>query len=155
MQKGKVKAGDQRPGLQTHIHITVSARDAEQKITLNPGGRTSRFSLIRWQTEVGMQFQHQFGYTEKLQAYNKEQIRAKERDAFADARRAERIRERVEGINKLVSQEQHLEPKRVQEIGAERQYDKTFYHLLNRLEHRAREGQPIDNAYQLLATGRE
>jgi hypothetical protein len=54
-----------------------------------------------------------------------------------------------------VPREQQLEPQRVQDIAADRQYDKTFYRLLNRLEHRAKEGQPIDNAYQLLTTGRE
>ncbi len=155
VQEGRAKAGDKREGLQTHIHITASARDAEQKITLNPGGRSSRFSLIRWQTGAGMQFQRQFGYTEKLQAYTKHQLQAKQRDAFLDARRSERIGERVGGINELVPKEQQLEPARVQKLAADREYDKTFYRMLSRVEQRAQQGQPIDNAYQLLATGRE
>lgn len=151
VQEGRAKAGDRREGLQTHIHITVSARDAEQKITLNPGGRSSRFSLIRWQTEAGMQFQPQFSYTEKLQAYTKHQLQAKQQDAFVDARRAERIG----GINELVPKEQQLEPTRGQKIAANREYDKIFYRMLSRVEKRAQQGQPIDNAYRLLATGRE
>lgn len=36
-----------------------------------------------------------------------------------------------------------------------RQFDKTFYRMLSRVEERTRDGRPIDNAYQLLATGRE
>lgn len=150
---GNAKAGEKREGLQTHVHITVSARDAEQKITLNPGGRSSRFSLVRWQTEAGMQFQEQFGYTDKLQAYKKQQMRSKLRDAAADMRRAERIGERVEGLNKILPTKDQLDPARVQKIAEIRKFDKTFYRSLSRLENYAKEEKPLGNAYQLLATG--
>jgi hypothetical protein len=155
VQEGRANAGDKRPGYQTHIHITVSARDAQQQITLNPGGRTSRFSLVNWQTEAGKQFQEQFGYTDKVQAYTKERLREKARDASMDARRREKIGERVGGINKLVPKEQHLDAERVKSIAQDRKYDKTFYRSLSRIEGRARDGIPIDGAYQLLATGKE
>lgn len=148
---GTAKAGEKRPGLQTHIHIIVSARDAEQKITLNPTGRRDRFNLVEWQKVAGKQFENQFGYT----AQEREKVQQKQRDASRDAARAAKIGERVEGINKLVPKEQQLDPQRVQKIAEAREYDKSFYRMLSRVEGRAREGLPIDNAYQLLSTGRE
>lgn len=148
---GTAKAGEKRPGLQTHIHIIVSARDDEQKITLNPAGRRDRFNLVEWQQRAGQQFERQFGYTAQV----REKVRQRERDASRDAGRAARIGERVEGINQLVPKEQALDPQRVQKIAADREYDKSFYRMLNRVESRAKQGLPIDNAYHLLATGRE
>ena len=148
---GTAKAGEKRAGLQTHIHIIVSARDEEQKITLNPAGRRDRFNLVEWQQQAGQQFERQFGYT----AQEREKVKQRERDASRDAGRAARIGERVEGINKLVPKEQQLDPERVQQLAADREYDKSFYRMLNRVEGRARQGLPIDNAYHLLATGRE
>ena len=148
---GKAKIGEQRPGLQTHIHVIVSARDAEQKITLNPGGRRNRFDLMKWQTAAGQQFEKQFGYT--AQAHEK--LRPKQRDTSRDAGRAAKIGERVATLNLRVTKEERLDPQRVQQIAQGREYDKTFYRSLATVERRAQLGQPIDNAYHLLSTGRE
>ena len=148
---GTAKTGEKRPGLQTHIHIIVSARDTEQKITLNPTGRRDRFNLIEWQKVAGKQFENQFGYT----AQEREKVQQKQRDASRDAARAAKIGERVGDINRLVPKEQQLDPQRVQKIAEAREYDKSFYRMLSRVEGRAREGVPIDNAYQLLSTCRE
>jgi hypothetical protein len=148
---GTAKAGEGRPGLQSHIHIIVSARDSEQKVTLNPDGRRERFNLIEWQKGAGQQFEKQFGYT----AQEHEKLKPKQRDSSRDEARAARIGERVEVVNKLVPKDQQLDPERVKEIAASREYDKTFYRMMNRVEDRAQKGQPIDNAYQLLATGQE
>jgi hypothetical protein len=148
---GNAKAGQQRPGLQTHVHIIVSARDASQKITLNPGGRRNRFDLMKWQAGAGKQFEKQFGYS--AQAHEK--LRPKQRDASRDAARAAKVVERVGGINGRVPKDQQLDPARVQKIAEGRQYDKTFYRMLSRVEERSKSGQPIDNAYHLLSTGKE
>ena len=148
---GNAKVGDQRPGLQTHVHVIVSARDADQKISLNPAGRRNRFDLMQWQAGAGKQFEKQFGYT--AQAHEK--LRPKQRDASRDAARAVKIAERVGGINGRVGKEQRLDPARVQQIAEGRQYDKTFYRMLSRVEERSKSGSPIDNAYHLLSTGKE
>ncbi|OGX87135.1 hypothetical protein BEN47_11685 [Hymenobacter lapidarius] len=148
---GNAKVGDQRPGLQTHVHVIVSARDAGQKISLNPAGRRNRFDLMKWQAGAGKQFEKQFGYT--AQAHEK--LRPKQRDASRDAARAVKIAERVGGINGRVGKEQRLDPARVQQIAEGRQYDKTFYRMLSRVEERSKSGSPIDNAYHLLSTGKE
>jgi len=149
---GNAKAGERRPGLQTHVHLIVSARDAGQKITLNPGGRRQRFDMIQWKTDAGRQFEKQFKY--QAQAHEKVPG-AKPRDRTRDAARAARIGERVGAINGRVPKEQQLDPQRVQKIAETREYDKTFYRGLHALEDRSRQGIPIDNAYHLLSTGRE
>lgn len=148
---GEVKVGDKRPGLQTHVHIIVSARDKNQMITLNPKGRKSRFDLIEWQRKSGQQFEQQFRYTAK----EKEKIKIKQRDASRDVTRSIRIGERVEDINRNVPKSQRLDGERVKEIAVSRNFDKTFYRSLKRIETKAQQGKPIDNAYYLLQTGRE
>ncbi|GAB3244247.1 hypothetical protein GCM10027346_41760 [Hymenobacter seoulensis] len=151
---GTAKVGEKRQGLQAHVHVIVSARDAEQKLTLNPGGRRQRFDLMRWQAAAGRQFEQQFGYV----AREHEKLRPKgnrERDPTHDAGRLEKIAQRVARINLLVPREQHLAPDTVQNIAVARAFDKTFYRMLARVEERARDGRPIDNGLQLLRTGRE
>ena len=150
---GTAKAGQKRAGLQAHVHVIVSARDAEQKITLNPGGRRQRFDLMRWQTAAGRQFEQQFGYV--AQAHEKLRPKARTRDTTHDAGRLAKIAERVARINLLVPPEQRLAAEQVQGVAGARQFDKTFYRMLSRVEERARDGRPIDNAVQLLTTGRE
>lgn len=150
---GQARAGEQRAGLQSHVHIIVSARDRQQKISLNPGGRKQRFDLTRWQVAAGRQFEQQFGYV--AQAHEKMRPKSRERDPTYDAGRLVKIDERVTRINLLVPAEQRLSLDKVGEIAAGRQFDQTFYRMLGRVEERARDGRPIDNAYHLLATGRE
>ena len=43
----------------------------------------------------------------------------------------------------------------MQKIAEGREYDKTLYRSLATIERRAQLGQPIDNAYHLLSTGKE
>ncbi|MCC3154732.1 DUF5712 family protein [Hymenobacter sp. BT770] len=151
---GTAKAGEKRTGRQAHVHVIVSARDAEQQITLNPGGRRQRFDLMRWQAASGRHFERQFGYV----AQEHEKLRpqaTRQRDSTHDAGRLEKIAERVARINLLVPREQRLAPDTVQGIAVAREFDKTFYRMLARVEERARDGRPIDNALQLLSTGRE
>ena len=150
---GQARAGEQRAGLQSHMHIVVSARNAEQKISLNPGGRKQRFDLTKWQVAAGRQFEQQFGYVS--QAHEKLRPKARERNTTYDAGRLAKIGERVGRINLLVLTEQRLNPEKVGQIARDRQFDQTFYRMLSRVEERAHDGRPIDNAYHLLATGRE
>ncbi|SHJ79137.1 hypothetical protein SAMN02745146_0172 [Hymenobacter daecheongensis DSM 21074] len=148
---GQAQTGEKKSGLQTHIHVIVSARDRSQKISLNPAGRRQRFDLINWQTQAGKQFEKQFTYT----AQEHEKVKVKPRDASRDASRAAKIGERVGVLNKQVPKAQQLDPARVQKIAQGREYDKTFYRSLATVERRAKVGEPIDNAYHLLTTGRE
>jgi len=53
--------GDKKDGLQTHIHVMVSARDADQKITLNPLSKAAHFNRVQSQAEANAQMEVQFG----------------------------------------------------------------------------------------------
>ncbi|RZK36423.1 MAG: hypothetical protein EOO61_10375, partial [Hymenobacter sp.] len=64
---GEKKEGDKKDGRQTHIHIIVSARDAEQKITLNPQGQKRRFDMQQWQGKVKQTFDKSFGMAPEAQ----------------------------------------------------------------------------------------
>ncbi|WP_426491500.1 DUF5712 family protein [Hymenobacter sp. 102] len=150
VKEGEAQAGQPRPGLQAHIHVVVSARDRSQRVTLNPGGRVSRFSLRDWQEEARLVFERQFQYQGPA---------PKRKDAPAIAapnpKRNARIAERVGQLNRQAAPSQRLDAERVQRIAQGRGYDRIFYDRLRRVEDRARQGRPLDNAYHLLATGRE
>jgi hypothetical protein len=60
---GEKKSGDLKEGLQTHIHVVVSARDKEQKITLNPHtSNRNRFKMTAWFEANQRQFNQQFDF---------------------------------------------------------------------------------------------
>lgn len=60
---GERKSGDLKEGLQTHIHVVVSARDKEQKITLNPNtSNRNRFKMTTWFEANQRQFNQQFDF---------------------------------------------------------------------------------------------
>lgn len=60
---GEKKSGDLKEGLQTHIHVVVSARDIEQKITLNPNtSNRNRFKMTAWFEANQRQFNQQFDF---------------------------------------------------------------------------------------------
>ena len=150
VRAGEARPGQARPGLQAHIHVVVSARDSAQRVTLNPGGRISRFSLRDWQDEARVLFERQFQYQGTAPS-------RKTAPAIPEPnpKRNARIAERVEQLNRQADPSQQLDAARVQRIAQGRCYDRIFYDRLRRLEGRARQGQPLDNAYHLLATGRE
>ncbi|GAB2642314.1 hypothetical protein GCM10027035_40320 [Emticicia sediminis] len=60
---GEKKSGDLKEGLQTHIHVIVSARDKKQKITLNPNtSNRNRFKMTTWFEANQRQFNQQFDF---------------------------------------------------------------------------------------------
>ncbi|SNC77561.1 hypothetical protein SAMN06265337_4151 [Hymenobacter gelipurpurascens] len=150
VRAGEARPGQARPGLQAHIHVIVSARDRAQRVTLNPGGRISRFCLRDWQDEARVLFERQFHYLGPTPSR-----RAAPAITEPNPKRNSRIAERVAQLNRQADPSQRLDEARVQRIAQGRGYDRIFYDRLRRLEGRARQGQPLDNAYHLLATGRE
>ncbi|GAB3843050.1 DUF5712 family protein [Hymenobacter jeollabukensis] len=150
VRAGAARPGQVRPGLQAHVHVVVSARDRAQRVTLNPGGRVSRFSLRDWQDEARLAFERQFAYQGPAPRRRPAPVLTE-----PNPQRNARIAERVAQLNRQVDPSQPLDAARVQRIAQGRGYDRIFYDRLRRLEGRARQGQPLDNAYHLLATGRE
>lgn len=55
-------SGTKKAGLQSHIHIMVSARDSEQKVTLNPLGTVQRFNQVRFSATGNVIFGQKFDY---------------------------------------------------------------------------------------------
>ena len=150
VRAGEARPGQARGGLQAHIHVVVSARDRAQRVTLNPGGRVSRFSLRDWQDEARLVFERQFHYQGPTPSRQAVPVITE-----PNPKRNTRIAERVAQLNRQADPSQRLDAARVQRIAQGRGYDQIFYDRLRRLEGRARQGQPLDNAYHLLATGRE
>ncbi len=91
VREGAVKAGVAKPGLQTHIHVVVSRRDAGQKISLTPAGRRERFCIQDWQKQNAQEFQQLFGYGKQTyydKAESKEQHLRKRLEKALQSRRA-------------------------------------------------------------------
>jgi hypothetical protein len=167
--------GERKEGLQTHIHVIVSARDAEQKITLNPLSTPDRFNRVQFQAKAVAQFEIQFGRMgnhnlmkpdptrKELIAEKAEEITTK---AAANKREKKpltaqqvaakdaRLDSQVARLNSKLDASQHLDPARVKEVAKERSYDNVFYATLGKIERNAEKGTYTHNPYDYLATGR-
>jgi hypothetical protein len=167
--------GEKKEGLQTHIHVMVSARDADQKITLNPLGKADRFNRVQFQAEAVTQMEVQFGRVvphdlsrpqptrPQLVEQKKEEITSKaaanrkekkpltpEQVAAKDAR----LDAQVARLNSKLQPHLHLDPERVKDIAKERKYDNVFYAILGKIERNAEREIHTPGPYDYLATGR-
>jgi hypothetical protein len=169
--EGTSQANHRKEGLQTHIHVVVSARDAEQKITLNPMSRPDRFNRVEFAATSGAIFTQRYGEVgitpfeipkpgmpsrQAVQALV-ERIRNPAPAMSGDelTRREQKVGERIGRINSMLSPEGQLDKERVFKAGRTRQYDRTFYASLSRIETRATEGRPVERPYELLSTGKQ
>ena len=167
--------GEKKDGLQTHVHVLVSARDADQKITLNPLGRADRFNRVQFQAEAVTQMEVQFGRVVPREIGTKPPTRservkenAEEITSKAAANRQEkkpltpeqvaakdaRLDTQVARLNSKLDERYHLDPSRVKEIAKERNYDNVFYVVLGRIERGAEKGDYTPQPYDYLTTGR-
>jgi hypothetical protein len=145
VKSGKAKSGEGKPGLHTHVHIIISKRDQGQQISLNPQGSRDRFSIKGWQRLNEESFSTMFGY-------KKEHV--KERAIKQNPERPEalqnRIGQKVEIINGMLSKQEALSTKDVLAIAEKRGYGQTFFYNLNRLENHLRKGQAVHQPLHLL-----
>jgi len=167
--------GERKEGLQTHIHVTVSARDAEQKITLNPLSTPDRFNRVQFQAKAVAQFEIQFGRMGNLDLMKPDPTRkqliaekAEEITTKAAANKREkkplteqqiaakdaRLDAQVARVNSKLDATQQLDPARVKEAAKERSYDNIFYDRLGKIERNAEKGSYTHNPYDYLTTGR-
>ncbi|MDU0372004.1 DUF5712 family protein [Hymenobacter endophyticus] len=167
VQAGEAVAGAKKEGLQTHIHVLVSARDAEQKITLNPLGKADRFNRVEFAARGAAEFAMQYqvlDYTGKqgqlptmqaLTATFRRAIQGKELMSEEEIiRRQAKIGEKVAQVNLQLPADKQLDAELVKTIGQDRGFDRVFYSSLNRIGKRAEEGKPVEAPYQLLRTGK-
>ena len=121
VMEGEARRGDQKSGIQTHVHIVVSTRDKDQKITLNPKTSRARFNIVEFQRSSAELFQKQFKY-EKQTHYHKDKPR-KERIHI------DQIRYFEKRINQL-AEKYNLNEKTVTSLrnkALETGYSKEFY----------------------------
>lgn len=167
--------GERKEGPQTHIHVIVSARDADQKITLNPLSTPDRFNRVQFQAKAVAQMEIQFGRVtahditrpeptrKQLIAEKADEITTKaaankrekkpltvEQLAAKDAR----LDTQVARLNSKLDAHEQLDPARVKEIAKERSYDNVFYATLGKIERNAEKGTYTHKPYDYLATGR-
>jgi hypothetical protein len=169
------KQGEKKDGLQTHIHIVVSARDADQKITLNPLGTPDRFNRVQFQANALAQFDIQFGLItskdlgkpeptrKQLVAEKADEITTKaaankrEKKPLTEvqiAAKDARLDTQVTRVNFKLPDTNQLDPERVKEVAKERKYDNVFYATLGQIERNAEKGMHTPKPYEYLATGR-
>ncbi len=138
VREGTAKAGVAKPGLQTHIHVIISRRDAAQKITLTPTGRRERFSIQDWQKQNAHDFKQLFGY-EKQTYFDKAE--SKEQHLH---NRLEKL-SRAEGL-----ESRYLNPDRVVLAAKEAAFNWKFYRNLRSLEHALKSGVRPPDPYAYL-----
>ena len=167
--------GEKKDGLQTHVHVMVSARDADQKITLNPLGRADRFNRVQFQAEAVTQMEVQFGRVVPREIGTKPPTRrervnqnAEEITRKAAANRQEkkpltpeqmaakdaRLDTQVARVNAKLLDYQQLDPDRVKQAAKARNYDNVFYDRLGKIERGAEKGNFPAQPYDYLTTGR-
>ena len=169
------KQGEKKDGLQTHLHIIVSARDAEQKITLNPLSTPDRFNRVQFQAKAVAQFEIQFGIQSSQQVVSPPPTRqqriaekAEEITTKAAANKREkkpltleqiaakdaRLDTQVARVNSKLGDWQQLDPERVKDAAKQRNYDNVFYDRLGKMERNAEKGTYTPDPYHYLTTGR-
>ncbi|MGI4734431.1 MAG: DUF5712 family protein [Janthinobacterium lividum] len=169
------KQGEKKEGLQTHIHIVVSARDADQKITLNPLGTPDHFNRVQFQANALAQFDIQFGVItskdlgkpeptrKQLVAVKADEITTKaaankrEKKPLTEvqiAAKDARLDTQVARVNSKLPDHNQLDPERVKEVAKERKYDNVFYATLGQIERNAEKGTHTPKPYEYLAIGR-
>lgn len=167
--------GEWKEGPQTHIHIIVSARDADQKITLNPLSTPDRFNRVQFQAKAMAQIETQFGrtgnhYITRPNPVGKELIaeKAAEITTKATANKREkkpltaqqiaakdaRLDTQVARVNFKLDASQQLDPECVKQAAKTRGYDDIFYRRLGNVERNAEKGIYTPSPHQYLTTGR-
>ncbi|WP_017733356.1 DUF5712 family protein [Nafulsella turpanensis] len=152
VKEGLVRSGEQKPGLQMHVHIIVSKRDRSQQITLSPFGNRERFNMKVWQKNNQQSFCRMFDYP----LLQKEAVASrKSPDAAKQDRLHFRIKCKVAAVNQYLDKVHQLRPEKVLEIAEKRAYHKTFFLNLYRLEHKLKSGQFVRDPLHLLEHNRD
>lgn len=93
-------SGQKKEGPQTHIHLMVSARDKEQKITLNPLGNKDRFNRVTFYSKSNVTFEQEFGYVKQAARQSKTREAAAGKGQSTDSKRPRTAEEIAESIRR-------------------------------------------------------
>lgn len=165
--------GAHKLGLQTHVHILVSARDAAHHTTLNPLGAATRFNRVTFYAQAEVQLERQLGWdksrnirseplswaeqvaqkvasiTERAAANRVRKPLTEEQVAAKDAK----LDEQIARLNGKIYEQ--LDPAQVKEIAKELNYDTSFYRRLSQLERDADRGNYFPERPAYLLTGKK
>lgn len=133
---GERRQGDKKDGLNTHIHIIVSARDVGQRIVLNPQTKSSkRFSQVNWAEANADKFQKIFGFEKGVTKFKKD-------DLYKRIRRCEFV---VNDLKKkgFINKDQ---AERIGNMSREKGYSREFYNELNRGKRNADKTKSFDTS---------
>ena len=143
------QAGDQKPGLNKHVHIVVSRKDKDMQYSLNPRGWKARFDLRKWQERNGHRFQELFGYPKET--IHEAFYFPKQDKAFFD----QKIRDTIHQINEQYLKEEKLDAEQFQRLGAKYHYSRAFFINLSKLKGRYQRGDYFVDPYHFVARGRD
>jgi hypothetical protein len=166
--------GEQKPGLQTHVHVIVSARDDAQQHTLHPNTTLARFNRVEFQAQVNVLMEEHTGRNgateigssppsrekrvaakvvdikERAAAQQQKKVLTSAQGAAKDAR----LEGQTARINSKLDATQQLDPERVKEAAKARGYDNIFYARLGQLEKNAEKKKYTPQPYAYLSTGK-
>lgn len=160
--------------MQTHVHVMVSARDAAQKITLNPNTTATRFNRVQFQAQANVLMEEHLGKTgpieigasapsrekrvaEKVADIKERAASNKEKKPLTPAQieaKDARLDVQVGRVNSKLSEKHQLDPEQVKAVAKERGYDNIFYATLGKIERNAEKGMFTPDPYEYLRTGR-
>jgi hypothetical protein len=140
---GKVRNKEPKPGLNTHIHIVVSARDKNQKITLHPTGKSSRFQRTEWSKKNIVTFNAKYQYQGSLKTFKEGKANLKH------------IEKKVALINSYLPKDSKIEMEKVVEIGKKTEYNKQFYSRLSKTGFMLKDNKVVNDPYYMIETGKD
>jgi hypothetical protein len=147
---GLKEPGALKPGFNMHVHVVVSKRDRAQQLTLSPFGDRDRFDMGAWQRDNQWSFNRMFCYYPQDRAPARKALSEDERGRFTA-----RIAARIETINLYLDKTHKLQLDRVLEVAEKRQFGRTFFFNLNRLEQHLKKEQYVRDPMHLLEHNRD
>ena len=143
------QVGENKPGLNKHVHVVVSARDVEQKVMLNPRTRKSRFNIRNFQENSARDFQQMFHYQGKtIQEGFWKKMSERNKQYFA-----KKVNTVTEQVNQHIKAK--LDPERLNKIGEKYNYSNTFFINLSKMKYKLLRGERMTDPYFYVAKGRD
>ena len=147
---GVKEPGAMKSGYNMHVHVVVSKKDRAQQLTISPFGNRDRFDMGAWQRDNQWSFNQMFHYIPLERSPARKTLDRDMLDRFKV-----RIAARVETINLFLDKAHTLKLDQVLEIAEKRQYGRTFFFNLNRLEQKLKKEQYVRDPLHLLEHNRD
>jgi hypothetical protein len=142
--------GDNKPGLNTHIHVIISRRDANQRITLNPRSTKERFPIKTFQEKSALEFNSMFAYEKGTISSNfYKNYSEQDKEKFNG-----KIFGLVQCMNHSLGQE-IINTDQMQAIGERTNYSRVFFINMGKLKNEYQKGNTVLDPYFYAERGRD